>query len=379
MQSKLFIHATNIHQGGGRALLAALLKALSGQYRIVALLDSRMPLSHEMTQGIEIQRIEPSVIERFNAERWLANNVTSGDIALCFGNLPPLFKLRGHTVVFVQNRYLIDDVKLNGFSLKVRLRLAIERLWLAKRMSNASEFVVQTPSMKRLLEIKTHGRVPVRVLPFIAEPNGYAGNESQANVQKVDNCGSASVSRIALDHCSKRNLTSGVGAPASTQSFVYVASGEPHKNHRRLIEAWCLLAEEGLFPLLYLTLDETRFAALYATMAVQRQQYGLQVINAGELSHKDVLALYNKADALIYPSTFESFGLPLIEAGQAGLPVLAAELDYVRDVLDPEQTFDPNSAISIARAVKRFIGVDEQPLPLLDAKQFIVSVLANGE
>jgi hypothetical protein len=56
--------------------------------------------------------------------------------------------------------------------------------------------------------------------------------------------------------------------------------------------------------------------------------------------------------------------MPLIEASQAGLPVLASELDYVRDVIDPEQSFDPESAISIARAVKRFIGEDEAPLPL---------------
>jgi hypothetical protein len=69
----------------------------------------------------------------------------------------------------------------------------------------------------------------------------------------------------------------------------------------------------------------------------------------------------------------------LIEARQANLPVLASELDFVRDVLDPEQTFDPESSISIARAVKRFMGVNEQPLPLLDAARFLASVLAKAE
>jgi glycosyltransferase involved in cell wall biosynthesis len=163
------------------------------------------------------------------------------------------------------------------------------------------------------------------------------------------------------------------------QSFVYVASGEPHKNHRPLIEAWCLLAKEGLFPSLCLTLDETRFARLYKDIDELRQRYDLKVTNAAELSHKDVLALYKKADALIYPSTFESFGLPLIEARQAGLPVLAAELDYVRDVIDPEQTFDPESPISIARAVKRFIKSDEPALPLLDAKKFLEQVVGKAK
>jgi hypothetical protein len=56
---------------------------------------------------------------------------------------------------------------------------------------------------------------------------------------------------------------------------------------------------------------------------------------------------------------------------------MAPELDYVREVLDPKQTFDPESPVSIARAVKRFLGVDENPLPLLDAKRFLAEIIGN--
>jgi len=51
----------------------------------------------------------------------------------------------------------------------------------------------------------------------------------------------------------------------------------------------------------------------------------------------------------------------------------------VRDVLDPEQTFDPESPISIARAVKRFMGIDEHALPLLDAKSFLDHVIGKAK
>lgn len=342
MQNRVFIHATNVHQGGGRSLLQALLKALDGKVEVVLSLDSRMPVPLGMTHNVKIKRVQPSIIHRLVAESCLARSVGPEDIILCFGNLPPLFKLRGRTVVFVQNRYLIDDVRLNGFPLRIRLRLAIERLWLSGTMSNASEFIVQTPTMKRLLEAKTQGKVPVRVLPFVAEPNGDAHGEPKPEAQKENN-----------------------------YDFVYVASGEPHKNHWRLIEAWSLLAEEGLFPSLCLTLDEARFATLYTEIGAMRQRYGLKITNKGELPHNGILGLYENASALIYPSTFESFGLPLIEAHQAGLSVLAAELDYVRDVLDPEQTFDPNSPVSIARAVKRYLGVVERPLKIVDAGDFL--------
>ena len=76
-------------------------------------------------------------------------------------------------------------------------------------------------------------------------------------------------------------------------------------------------------------------------------------------ARRDVQPLYRSASALVYPSLLESFGLPLTEAKACGLPVIAAELDVVRDVLDPVQAFDPLSPTSIARAVIRFMGIDE--------------------
>ncbi|WP_446810857.1 glycosyltransferase [Methylomonas sp. 2BW1-5-20] len=281
----------------------------------------------------------------------MARTVAADDIVLCFGNLPPLFKLRGRVIVFLQNRYLIDNIDLDHFPLKVRVRLFIERLWLLSKIANADQFIVQTPTMRSLLEDKTRGLAKIRVLPFVADPSGF-------------------IRSIKLSE---------EGAPVKDFSFFYVASGEPHKNHKLLIQAWCNLAEQGLFPTLFLTLDEGRFSGLCKQIEFIRRQYGLNITNLDNLSHRDILALYKTVDALIYPSTFESFGLPLIEARQAGLPILAPELDYVRDLIDPEQTFDPNSATSIARAVKQFMGVKQEPLPLMDATAFMASVLEWAE
>lgn len=345
--SRFFIHATNVHNGGGKTLLLALLKATPDHLTTYALLDRRMLSQHDfVSEKLKIYTFQASIWQRLKAEWQLKRWVGPQDKVLCFGNLPPLFKLRGHTVVFVQNRYLIDNVKLNEFALKVRLRLLMERFWLTSKLANVNEFLVQTPSMQTLLERKTCDKVPARVLPFVANTEGYA-----------------------------RDLVSTGNTTRAEFDFVYVASGEPHKNHSRLIAAWCLLAQEGLFPSLCLTLDMVRFADLFQTIEVSRQQYGLKVTNMGALPHSSVLSLYPRASAAIYPSSFESFGLPLIEARQAGLPVLAGELDYVRDVLDPEQTFDPESPSSIARAVKRFMGIKEPPLPLLDAQGFLECVM----
>ncbi len=324
--------------------------AIPTNVEAVAQLDVRMKIQGGTSTKLTIRYVRASILQRLRAEFWLARNSRRDDSILCFGNLPPLFKLRGHVAVFVQNRYLIDNVKLNGFPLKTRLRLATERLWLSCKMVNADEFVVQTPTMKNLLEIRTKGKIPVYVSPFVAN---YEGRRTKSAIPE--------------------------DTEEKDSSFIYIASGEPHKNHQQLIEAWCLLATEGLFPSLKLTLDQRDFAGLCSWMEQKIEQYRLNIENLGRLPHKRVQRLYEQSHALIYPSTCESFGLPLIEATQAGLPVLASELDYVRDVSDPEQTFDPESAVSIARAVKRFMRIEEQPLRLEDAAGFIKHIVEGAE
>ncbi len=348
---RLFVHATNVHTGGGRSLLNALLQSLPTDSGVVALLDTRMETPDTLPHNLEVKRVKPSVWQRLRAEWWLARATSSKDAVLCFGNLPPLFRTAGRVIVLVQNRYLIDDVSLKGFPHKAQLRLQIERWWLSAKAENAYAFVVQTPSMEAILRAsgKARGK-PVYVLPFVSVSDGY-----------------------------QRSLTPPQTGTGVSSTFLYVGSGEPHKNHRQLIEAWCLLAQEGLFPALWLTLDGHANADLCAWIGQKKQDFRLNLQNLGGQSHAQIKQLYTQVQALIFPSTFESFGLPLIEARQAGLAVIASELDFVRDVLDPEQVFDPQSPVSIARAVKRFMGASEEALPLLNAAEFMKSLLEKCE
>lgn len=350
MVRRLFIHAANVHHGGGRVLLAALLRHLPSNIQSMCLLDRRMPLPEMLGEGTQMKHISPSIWQRFRAERQLSRDVMRDDVVVCFGNLPPIFKSRGYVSVFLQNRYLVEDVSLSSFPLKVRLRLMMERFWFSVTISHANEFVVQTPSMRDLLYARIQGRAPIKILPFVSDPSIYQRKISVPRTRK-----------------------------GSDISFLYVASGEPHKNHLCLVDAWCLLAKEGLFPALTITLDTVLFAEICAQIDKKVSEYKLNIRNVGSVPHKQIDSLYAQSTALIYPSTFESFGLPLIEARMAGLPILASELDYVRDILEPEQSFDPKSPVSIARAVKRFGEVDEPTFPLLGANEFLTDILKSAQ
>jgi glycosyltransferase involved in cell wall biosynthesis len=159
--------------------------------------------------------------------------------------------------------------------------------------------------------------------------------------------------------------------------FLYVADGQAHKNHRVLLVAWQLLASEGLRPSLALTLGPNDDTLLHEVENAC-EKHDLRIRNLGHIPRDEVMALYAKVRAMIFPSTSESFGLPLIEAAHMGVPILASELDYVRDVCNPMHTFDPTSAVSVARAVKRFLGSPEPIVDLRTPAEFWNELLQEG-
>lgn len=339
----LLIQASNIHTGGGASLLRPLLQANCDQPRCVWV-DERFNLPDHVAEGVEVVRVYPGVTSRLRADAEIARRAQQDDILLCFGNLPPIHQPSCRTVVFLQNRYLIDKTATKGLQIGTRIRLMLERIWLRTLSSHAQLFLVQTPSMRLImLEQLGLGEDRVMVLPFLPDNRDWSPT-------------------------SERNMPTEKQAP---RPFLYVASGESHKNHVVLIQAWIQLAKEGYYPSLQLTLDEARFADLSNWIAEQNDRYGLHVEIDATRGTRKVKSLYELAWALIFPSRLESFGLPLIEARQAGLPILAPELDYVRDLIDPDEVFDPNSARSIARAVKRFMGVPESRTQTLDAESFL--------
>jgi len=63
----------------------------------------------------------------------------------------------------------------------------------------------------------------------------------------------------------------------------------------------------------------------------------LQVIEhirfEGKISYERVLSFYKSCDLLVFPSYIETFGLPLIEAASFGMPILAVDMNYAREVI----------------------------------------------
>jgi len=333
---KRILYAPNIHQGGGKTLLLLLLQELMHASDMIFILDERMLLPDACELEGMVCRVPPTLLSRLQAEWHLRQLVKESTVLLCMGSVPPLLAHKGEQLVFLQNRYLIERRSVCSFPWRVRARLQLERWWLVSRAKYVKKFIVQTPTMKSLL--KEMLGVEAMVSPFVSLSNLYA----EPRMEDRDD-------------------------------FIYVASGEPHKNHRMLIESWVNLAQKGFFPRLCLTLDPCSCAGLLAVIDVKKKQYNLRVDNLGCLSTDELKQQYLQSGTLIYPSLLESFGLPLIEAKSAGLKVVASELDYVRDILDPDETFNPYSSVSIAKAVARLMRYEDSVVQLVSAEAFLQS------
>lgn len=339
LSGRLLLYAPNVHTGGGLVLLKALLAAWPAHPPLVAWLDDRARAHLVLPPGANVRWVQARAASRLSAELSLSHAAAASDRVLCFHGLPPLFNSAAQIEVFVQNRLHLGQMSLDSFSWRTRQRLRFEQTVCRLRRHLVHGYWVQTPSMAKALQQWWGGasaNLSVRVLPFV--PASAAEAPAEGSGRGYD--------------------------------FVYVADGEAHKNHRRLVEAWVLLAEQGLHPSLALTLS-ARDQALGQWIEAQRQAYGLQIHQLGGMAHAQVLHLYRQAGALIFPSLSESFGLPLLEAKAQGCAIVASELDFVRDVCEPVETFDPQSPVSIARAVRRFLQQPEHPAGPADAASFL--------
>jgi len=139
--------------------------------------------------------------------------------------------------------------------------------------------------------------------------------------------------------------------------FVFIANPSPQKNYPKLLDAWEYLLEKGSIPKLHVTIDDTAPQLLARITSLNSR--GARIANH---QSPDIAELYVKCPYLIFPSVMESFGLPLIEAVDSGMKVLASSLPYVLDVITPSLTFDPYDKISISDAVIKALR-DDLPFP----------------
>lgn len=137
-----------------------------------------------------------------------------------------------------------------------------------------------------------------------------------------------------------------------------VGTLEPRKNYLRLLEAYALLRQWGVdYPLVIAGKPGWLYEPIYE--AIIR----LKLVDYVVIRHPDdnlLVDLYGAAEMLVFPSLYEGFGLPPLEAMACGVPVVCSDTSSLPEVVgDAAVMFDPTSVEAMAAAI---LSVLEDPV-----------------
>jgi glycosyltransferase involved in cell wall biosynthesis len=116
--------------------------------------------------------------------------------------------------------------------------------------------------------------------------------------------------------------------------FIYPATLFPHKNHLFLVDVFSRFLKHSKKDMILILTGGFINKEYLFWKYVKASGLSKKVIHLGYISHKDVLNLMAGAKALLFPSKYEGFGLPVIEAMLCGLPVIASNVTSIPEVAD---------------------------------------------
>jgi glycosyltransferase involved in cell wall biosynthesis len=131
---------------------------------------------------------------------------------------------------------------------------------------------------------------------------------------------------------------------------------EPRKNLVRVLEAFARLRRQG-FPHQLVLAGFAYFRAGPTYETIERLGISAAVHRVGYVPDSDLPAIYNLADLFVYPSLYEGFGIPLLEAMACGTPVVAARASSIPEVVGEAGVLvDPIEVDSITEGIGRVLA-----------------------
>lgn len=321
IHSVLRIHLTNVAGAGATQLLLSLLPALelNPNVKITEIyLPNRGGLSvyHKLTESAAIKvyrRLLPNGLSRLMECFVFAFRFNGNIPLLVLGDLP--LRCVAPQTVFVQTSHILKPKRF--YWTLDNLKFAILRLVFQLNAKYAKAFIVQTNLMKDALS-SSYPEISSRI-HVISQPVPSWLLEFTPRTKSV-------------------NILSGFGL-----RLIYPATGYPHKNHRLLSEISPDLKQSWPVESLKLTLPVERNPAPNIPW----------VQCVGFLTANKMIEMYSNVDGLVFLSTDESYGFPLVEAMFVGLPIICPDLPYARELcMDGAIYFDPLSIDSLHKAIE---------------------------
>lgn len=135
--------------------------------------------------------------------------------------------------------------------------------------------------------------------------------------------------------------------------LMYVGNLKPHKNLEKLLEAFSLLDNKEKYKLLLVG----KAFSNYSNIIKREEELKIKdyIIHTGVVDQKELVDLYNLTDLFIFPSLYEGFGLPVIEALACATPVIASNVSSIPEVGGKEiGYFDPRNEKEIKKQIEKY-------------------------
>jgi glycosyltransferase involved in cell wall biosynthesis len=231
--------------------------------------------------------------------------------------------------------------------------------------------------------------VAVHDLSYLAHPEWLSWRVRFTLNQLVPRSVRAAARVIAISDFTKQDLVERYGLPADKIVVVPLAAGtnftplpdaaeqplpagirepfilavgnlEPRKNLATLIEAFAEMVRQHAFAGQLVIAGKAKYRGEEAAGAVARLGLEGRVIFTGFIDDHTLRLLYNRARLFAYPSRYEGFGLPLLEAMACGCPVVASNATAIPQTAgDAAILVDPTSVAALTAAMARVVGDPE--------------------
>lgn len=138
---------------------------------------------------------------------------------------------------------------------------------------------------------------------------------------------------VAWPGCASLHADTNASPHDDGPSFVILGTIEGRKNHALLLAVWQrMLAQLGDACPRLIIIGRRGWEADNVFATLDHVDFGGKVIEAGAVDDAQLAQLLGKARALLFPSFAEGFGIPLVEALSAGIPVIASDLAVFREI-----------------------------------------------
>ena len=294
----ILIDGVYLYNYGGVVILNRITKELDSEgLKYMLLLDHR----HKPRKNTII--LNKGILKRF---LFYKKNKNKFSKILCLANIPPPIKCDAKVYLFFHNINLLIKNDINTLIKKAIIKFHV---------LNADEIIVQTNLVKETFFKKINVNCVIHIHPVFDTLLDKSKFSKEFEINKL--------------------------------TFLYPASFVKHKNHKLLFEVFNRFKSEKNY-MLVLTIN-----TLQKNIS-NKIANSDNICNLGLLPNHEIIKILNTVDALIFTSTSESFGLPLVEAALLNKPILSIDLPYVNEIISTPYKFE-NSLESLEGCINKFI------------------------